>query len=113
MLFWVPIEDESQLLELVRGERSRPFAILKHSDRCSISFMAKSRLEKTPDERIDYFILNVINRRSLSDLLAELTGQKHESPQIFLFEGGKLLLCKSHMSIRPGVISDTLNQVLQ
>lgn len=111
MSLWFPIKDESSLRELVRGDNLEPIAILKHSDRCSISYMAMSRLEKEPDDRLKYYLLNVIEQRSLSNLLEELTGTQHESPQLFLFNKGNLILNKSHMSIRPAVLSQALDDV--
>lgn len=110
MSLWFPIKDESSLRGLVEGKSTEPMVILKHSERCSISFMAMSRLEKRPDDRIKYYLLNVIEQRRLSNLLEELTETKHESPQLFLFNRGDLVLIKSHMSIRPAVLSEALDR---
>ena len=87
--------------------------ILKHSNRCSVSSMAKNRIEKNRDERITYYIINVIANRDVSDALADLTGIRHESPQAFLFNGPSLVEAKSHSAIRPSEISELVDSLIQ
>ena len=87
--------------------------ILKHSNRCSVSSMSKNRLEKNPDERITYYIIDVIGHRDVSNSLAETTEVRHESPQAFLFNGPSLVDVTSHSSIRPGEISEHVDSLIQ
>lgn len=87
--------------------------VLKHSNRCALSGMAKSRLEKKKDDRLTYYVIDVIKNRNVSDLLASKSGVRHESPQAFLIEGGKVIEVKSHLAISAAEFSkriDTLNQ---
>lgn len=113
---WHAITSQSELDNLVSGIE-RPageyYLILKHSNRCAISTMAKSRLERKPDQRLTYYIIDVINSRPLSNGLAEATGVQHESPQAFLFNGTTLLDVKSHMSISPGELSKRIDSLIQ
>jgi len=96
-------------------ENSAPVAlVLKHSTRCALSGMAKSRLEKKKDERLSYFIIDVIKDREISDLLSSRSGVTHESPQAFLIEGGKVIEVKSHLAISAAEFSkriDSINQI--
>jgi len=75
--------------------------------------MAKNRLERNPDPRISYFMIDVIGDRPISNALANLTGVNHESPQAFLFNGSILIDVKSHMAISPGELSKRMDSLLQ
>lgn len=87
--------------------------ILKHSNRCSVSSMAKNRVEKSRDERITYYIIDVIANRDVSNFLADFTEVRHESPQAFLYNGSSLIEVTSHMAIRPGEISEHVDSLIQ
>jgi len=87
--------------------------ILKHSTRCSVSSMAKNRIEKNPDARINYYIINVISNRDVSNALADSTGVRHESPQALLFNGSSLVDVTSHSAIRPAEISERVDSLIQ
>lgn len=87
--------------------------VFKHSTRCAISGMAKNRLASNMDERLSYFILDVISQRSISNYLATKTGVQHESPQVFLYVNGVLVSVESHSEIRPKGISERLDSLIQ
>jgi bacillithiol system protein YtxJ len=96
---WQTITREGELDELI--DSGHALLILKHSPRCSLSFMAKSRLERHPEKPFDCCLIDVIEHRSVSNALADKTGVRHESPQAFLFSNGRLLAVRDHMAIRP------------
>ncbi|MCA1752215.1 MAG: bacillithiol system redox-active protein YtxJ [Flavobacteriales bacterium] len=87
--------------------------VLKHSTRCALSSMAKSRLEKKKDDRLTYFIVDVIKNRDISDLLASRSGVRHESPQAFLIHGGKVIEVKSHLAINAAEFSKSVDSLSQ
>ena len=113
---WHNILSEAELNSIISGSDAgtgKFNLIFKHSNRCSVSSMAKSRVEKSPDERITYYIIDVIRNRDVSNSLAESTGMRHESPQAFLFNGSSLVEVASHMAIRPGEISEHVDALIQ
>lgn|SRR5690554_2098958 len=113
---WHNIESASALNSILSGsaeDSPRFFLIFKHSTRCSISSMAKSRVEKGQDDRISYYLIDVIGNREVSNLLAELSGVRHESPQAFLYQGSNLIEVTSHMAIRSGEISTHVDSLIQ
>jgi len=78
----------------------RPQVIFKHSTRCGISAMAKSRLERsTPVENADFYYLDLINYRSLSRKVAEEFNVYHESPQVLVIRNGECIYDESHLGI--------------
>jgi bacillithiol system protein YtxJ len=97
---WNELTEESQLAEIKEQSHTRPVLIFKHSTRCSISTMAKSRLERaiTP-EHVAFYYLDLIRYRTLSNLLAEVFGVHHESPQVLMIRGGACIYDESHNGI--------------
>ncbi len=98
---WINLTDAKQLDDILDKSNTKPQLVFKHSIRCSISSMTKSRLERSnqPDN-IDFYYLDLINYRSLSTKLSEDFNVWHESPQILLIKNGKCVYDESHTAIR-------------
>jgi bacillithiol system protein YtxJ len=97
---WIELKDEAQLEEIRLKSKNTPQVIFKHSTRCSISSMAKSRLERAtsfPD--INYYLLDLIQYRNISQKIAEDFDVHHESPQILLIKDGACIYDESHSGI--------------
>jgi bacillithiol system protein YtxJ len=79
----------------------RPQVIFKHSIRCAVSSVIKSRLEggKAPSD-IDFYYLDLVNYRALSNKIADDLHVSHESPQILLIRNGECVYDESHIAIR-------------
>ena len=98
---WINIVSANQLEEIKERSKTVPQVIFKHSIRCSISSMAKSRLERSAQpENIDFYFLDLINYRALSTKLAEEFEVSHESPQVLIIKHGKCVYDESHSAIR-------------
>jgi len=98
---WKTLQEIAQLEEIIANSFQKPQVIFKHSTRCSISDVAKARLERNafPDN-IDFYYLDLIAYRSVSNHIAETMQVQHESPQILLIKNGKCTYHESHMSIQ-------------
>ncbi len=97
---WKVLNEPAQLEEINKSSYERPLVIFKHSTRCSISSMAKSRLERsTPPEGIDFYYLDLIRHRTISNKLAEDYDVWHESPQVLLIKDGACIYDESHNGI--------------
>jgi len=73
--------------------------------------MIKTRLEKeTFPESIDFFYLDLLKYRNLSNKLAEDFNVHHESPQVLLIKNGDCIYEESHNGIR---MEEILNASLQ
>ncbi len=104
---WIEITNELQLDEVKGLSKTKPQLIFKHSTRCSISSMAKHRLEKTatPGE-IDFYYLDLIKHRNISQKIAEEFDVSHESPQVLLIKNGKCVYDESHSGITMDEITE-------
>jgi bacillithiol system protein YtxJ len=90
---------EADVEALIAGER--PVWLFKHSTTCSISSAAfdevQSYLAEHPAE--EAAVVVVQTQRPLSNWIAARLKHTHQSPQIFLVRGGKVLWSASHWSI--------------
>jgi len=97
---WIPLQTENQLAEIRQKSADRPQVIFKHSTRCSTSAMVKSRLERaTPPEAVDFYYLDLISYRPVSNKIAADFSVPHESPQILLILHGECVYDESHIGI--------------
>jgi bacillithiol system protein YtxJ len=104
---WIPLTTETQLQQVIERSFFRPQAIYKHSTRCAISSVAKSRLERVlPPDNLDFNFLDLLANRSLSRKVEEVFGITHESPQLLLIKNGICVYHESHSGIN-------MNEVLE
>ncbi len=97
MLHWNELLSGQQFKDLLNDEPL--FAVFKHSTRCSISDMAKNRLEREWKLDLPIYYLDLLEHRDVSNLIAELSGIEHQSPQLLVFRFGKVIYHASHNSI--------------
>lgn len=97
---WIPLTSEAQLTDLISKSANRPQVIFKHSTRCSISSVAMQRLKKglVPGE-FDFYFLDLITYRFLSNKVEQQFDVQHESPQILIIRNGTCVYDESHLSI--------------
>ena len=102
---WVNLTSLDQLNEIKSAEGYS--LIFKHSTRCSISSMAKNRLdrEEAPDN-MKFYYLDLIAYRSISNKIAEVFKVHHESPQVLLIKNGECTYEESHNGISMDEIAE-------
>ena len=97
---WKIISDSHHIEELSLVSKDHPVVIFKHSTRCSISDMIKNRLERsgTP-QGVNFYFLDLIRYRDLSNRIGEKFSVHHESPQVLLIRNGECIYDESHNGI--------------
>ncbi|MEM9671753.1 MAG: bacillithiol system redox-active protein YtxJ [Cyclobacteriaceae bacterium] len=112
---FTPLTTIEQVDEIKGNSNQRPVIIYKHSTRCGISSVVLSRLERSwqPAEMqaADFYFLDLISFRQVSQSVADTFGIRHESPQVLLISEGKCVYDASHMMISYSSLRDKL-QVL-
>jgi bacillithiol system protein YtxJ len=97
---WNILTDENQLQNLIVQSEKTPQVIFKHSTRCNVSSVALNRLEKGEQTATaDFYFLDLIKYRSLSNKIAEVFQEHHESPQVLLIKNGECVYTESHIGI--------------
>jgi len=98
---WIDLESEEQLKLIQSRSFEQPVIIFKHSTRCGTSSMIKSRLERSDvPEGYEFYYLDLIRYRSVSNQIAALFKVEHASPQVLLIRNGECVYDESHMAIR-------------
>jgi bacillithiol system protein YtxJ len=101
---WQTLRSVADLDVVESASADRPQLLFKHSTRCSISSVARRRLEGQSAQlaqAMDLHFLDLIAHRDVSNAIAERLGVAHESPQTILLYRGQVLLDQSHMGIDP------------
>jgi len=99
-MHWIHLTDEEQLKQIVTRSQNRPQVIFKHSTRCSISSVALQRLQKIDQPAdIDFYFLDLLSYRGLSNKISETFKVYHESPQVLVIKDGDCIYDESHLSI--------------
>ena len=98
---WIPLTDLNQLETIQDLSFTTPQVILKHSTTCSISKMSLARLERSEaPTSIQFYYLDLLNYRTISNAIAEKFSVYHESPQILLIKNGECIFDESHGGIQ-------------
>ena len=111
MINWVHLTSIEEVERLDEYSRQRTCLILKHSTRCSISSIAKYRLEGDWDfaeEDLKAYYLDLIAYRRVSDHIAERYEVYHESPQVLLIAKGECFFDSSHLDISVAELKEQL-----
>jgi len=110
-LNWKILSTLDQLNEIEKASFTKTQVIFKHSTSCSISRMAKSRIESGLEELekdADVYYLDLLANRSISNMIAEKWNVEHESPQILIIKNGKSIHDSSHNMISINDIQQNL-----
>lgn len=99
---WKPLQDRGQLDAILKADPSATQVIFKHSTRCGVSSMMLRRFERnwvSYGSKADFYLLDLISRRDLSDLVSQRLELRHESPQVLLLKGNQIVESASHGGI--------------
>lgn len=98
---WKILNHPDQLDEITVLSYQLPQYIFKHSTRCSISTVAKNRLEKGVVENTKIYYLDLLAYRSISNEVSARWNIVHQSPQLLRIESGICTYHESHLEINP------------
>jgi bacillithiol system protein YtxJ len=109
-MHWIHLTDEAQLKNILCRSQEKPQVIFKHSTRCSISSVAFKRLQVVdPTSNIDFYLMDLIAYRELSNKVSQVFHVHHESPQVLVIKDGECIYDESHLGIR---MEDILESVM-
>jgi bacillithiol system protein YtxJ len=103
---WIALTALEQIDQLILESQEKPQLLFKHSTRCSISRVALSRFDRIaqPLGECKFYLLDLLQFRSLSQAISERFNIKHESPQVLLIHAGKCFYHANHLDIEPAEI---------
>lgn len=110
---WIILSQENQLQDLISRSAEVPCMIFKHSTTCSISLIAKNRLETGWDfeaSNPECYYIDVKASRALSLMIADTFQVQHESPQVLLIAKGECVYDNSHLDISTEELKEALSE---
>jgi bacillithiol system protein YtxJ len=99
------LDDRKALDNLLANSRQRPVIVFKHSNSCPISAAAYREMQQLEDEVV---LVEVQSAREVSRELADITGIRHESPQVIVFKNGKAVWNASHFDVKAREVAKAL-----
>jgi len=105
---WKEIKSEEEFYSILKKSNTQTQIIFKDSTSCGISAYAKHRLTEGNDKLIgkaDFNYLDLLNYRSVSNLIASELNIGHQSPQIIVLKNEVPVHTVSHHSIDPEKIA--------
>lgn len=109
---WHKIESENDLNTAIENSNIKNVIIFKHSTRCIISKTVlknfENEAENSNTENIDFYYLDLLNYRNISNEIAEQFNITHQSPQVILIKNEEAVYNASH----DGISLETINNIL-
>lgn len=107
------IQGKKDFDRLLEKSHQVPVFLIKHSTACGLSAAAWREFTELAEEesRAEFWRVLVRENRSLSRMIAEKTGIRHESPQVILFSGGQPIWNDSHLAIKLSLMKKKLDSL--
>jgi bacillithiol system protein YtxJ len=102
----IKIDTVDKLDSLFEESNRRPVFLFKHSNSCGIS---ADLMYQVSDVDADLHLVVVQQSRPISQLIAERTGHRHQSPQAFVLKNGVAVYHATHYGIDPDKITKFLD----
>ena len=99
---WRNLETPETLEDIKTLSNEKEVVIFKHSTRCFISKMVKSKFERkisNSETEAEFFYLDLIRYRNISNEIASTFEVTHQSPQVIVVKDGRAVANASHYDI--------------
>lgn len=108
---WKSLESMDALAEIVADRSDAIFVLFKHSTRCGVSGTILHRLiREWPFQagEVNFYYLDLIRYRDISNAIAQQLQVQHESPQIIVLKNGQVVFDASHYQIDAEVLKEKI-----
>lgn len=108
---WNILTTEEQLDKAIALSEEKPVVLFKHSIRCGTSLHAKHKLESewsNLKDEIEFYYLDLLQYRNISNKIAHELNVIHQSPQIILVKNGRVVFSASHQAVSVDAINKAL-----
>ena len=98
-------------LDRALADAKRKVVLYKHSTQCGICDGAIEEVEqflKAHPAAAEFYYLDLLEHRDVSNAIAQRLGVKHESPQAIVLEDGKVAAVLNHRAIRVAALEKAL-----
>jgi len=108
---WKTLNEIAQLEQIQQESNHKKQVIFKHSTTCGISNYAYEKLETNwsfSEEEFDFYYLDLLQFRSISNAVASKWKINHQSPQIIVIDKEKVSYTTSHHKISAGDLKNNV-----
>ncbi len=109
---WIALTKMQQLETIVADSFKKDIVLFKHSTTCPISTAARMRLDSAwsiDTSQVDFYYLDLLAYRAISNEIANKFSVHHESPQLIIIRKGEAIYDNSHLDISISDTEDILN----
>ena len=99
---FVSLRATGDLGPVIEGSDAEPVILFQHDPYCPISRRAYHELAGLP---IEAALVDVAQDAHISRMIEERTGIPHESPQVLVFQSGKVVWSASHFRITRAAVT--------
>ena len=104
---WNALTESKQLDEIIANSSNKYQAIFKHSTRCGVSSGVLKQFERQEEDgSIDFYYLDLLSYRPISDEITTKFGVMHQSPQLIVLKNGEVSVHGSHYDIMSVTLED-------
>ncbi len=99
---WIQLTNSEQLDDIVSQSNDKVQVIFKYSTRCGINRIVMKGFEKaykSSEQGFDFYYLDILSFRSVSNTIATRFDVVHESPQVLVIKNGVVVVHASHSEI--------------
>lgn len=109
---WQQLQTVEEYRSAVRDSYEKPIVLFKHSTSCYISKLVKEKFEAEltaiRPSGVDFYYLDLLHFRPISNLVANELKVNHQSPQLIIVKNGEAVFNASHSGIE---FSDVLKHL--
>lgn len=109
---WIHLTSQEQLQEAINRAETKPQLFFKHSTRCIISKMALQDFERSgviDVSEADFYLLDLLNYRSISNEISAELNIIHQSPQAILLSKNVVIYSETHDRINGSKVQQILD----
>jgi bacillithiol system protein YtxJ len=111
---WNQLISQEQFEEAIQRSATKPQFFFKHSTRCIISKMALKEFERSGvihSIKADFFLLDLLNYRGISNEISQRLNIIHQSPQAILISKNEVLYQETHEKIDGSVVQKIIDSL--
>jgi bacillithiol system protein YtxJ len=109
---WIHLTSQEQLQEAINRADTKPQLFFKHSTRCIISKMALQDFERSgviDVSEADFYLLDLLNYRQISNSISEGLNIIHQSPQAIMLSKSEVIYSETHERINGAKVQQILD----
>ena len=111
---WIHLTLQEQLEEAINLSETKHQLFFKHSTRCIISKMALQAFESSgalDSGAADFYLLDLLNYRTISNEIANRLNIIHQSPQAIMLSKNEVIYSETHDRIDGSRVQQILDSI--